>query len=270
LSQRRSVIAAEKRDPLAQVHYIGHATVLVDIGRIRILTDPILRDRVFFLQRHGPNPAPGLLAERPPDIVLLSHLHHDHVDLPSLRRLPSTTTVIAPMGSARYLKRWAGVHVHQMSEGDSVQLSDVEITALPADHGQPITPARPAHSCMSYLIRNRLSVYFAGDTDLFEGMYEIGREFDLDLALLPVWGYSHRVGPGHLTPFTAAQALDRLQPRIAVPIHWGSLRYLGPDSLWQGRSFLSQPPLAFAEFASSLAPQTEVRVLQPGESTSLN
>jgi L-ascorbate metabolism protein UlaG (beta-lactamase superfamily) len=267
---RYRFIAARKRDSLTQVHYIGHATVLVDIGRIRVLTDPILRDRVFFLQRQGRNPAPDLLAERPPDIVLLSHLHYDHVDLPSLRRLPSTTTVIAPMGSGRYLKRWAGVQVHQMGEGDSVQVSDVEITALPADHDQPISMGRPLHACMSYLIRNHLSVYFAGDTDLFEGMYEIGREFHLDLALLPVWGYSHRLGPGHLTPFTAAQALDRLQPRVAVPIHWGSLRYLGPDALWQGRNFMRRPPYAFAEYASCLAPQTEVRVLQPGESTSLN
>jgi L-ascorbate metabolism protein UlaG (beta-lactamase superfamily) len=244
--------------------------VVVDIGRIRVLTDPILRDRVFFLQRHGRNPAPDLLDERPPDIVLLSHLHYDHADLPSLRRLPSTTTVIAPMGSGRYLKRWAGVQVHQISEGDSVQVSDVEITALPADHGQPISLARPSDTCMSYLIHNHLSVYFAGDTGLFEGMYEIGREFDLDLALLPVWGYSHHVGPGHLTPLTAAQALNRLQPRIAVPIHWGSLRFLGPDYLWQGVDYLSQPPYAFAEYASRLAPQTEVRVLQPGDSTILN
>ena len=100
---------------MANVNYIGHATVLVDIGQIRVLTDPILRDRVLFLQRHGRNPAPELLEERPPDIVLLSHLHYDHADLPSLRRLPTTTTVIAPRGSGKYLERWAGVQVHDVS-----------------------------------------------------------------------------------------------------------------------------------------------------------
>jgi L-ascorbate metabolism protein UlaG (beta-lactamase superfamily) len=71
---------------LAHINYIGHATVLVDIGRIRVLTDPILRDRVFFLQRQGHNPAPSLLADRDPDLVLISHMHYDHADLPSLPR----------------------------------------------------------------------------------------------------------------------------------------------------------------------------------------
>ncbi len=255
---------------MATVNYIGHATVLVDIGRIRVLTDPILRDRVFFLQRHGQNPAPQVLAERPPDIVLLSHLHYDHADLPSLRRLPPTTTVIAPKGSGKYLARWAGVEVHEVTEGDRVQVADVEITALPADHGQALSIPRPMEACLSYVMRNRLSVYFAGDTDLFEGMRDVGRDFDLDLALLPVWGYSYRVGAGHLTPLSAAQALNRLQPRVAVPIHWGSFRFMGPHSVWKWVDYLNTPPHAFASHAARLAPQTEIRVLQPGEWTSVN
>jgi L-ascorbate metabolism protein UlaG (beta-lactamase superfamily) len=255
---------------LANVNYIGHATVLVDIGQIRVLTDPILRDRVLFLQRHGRNPAPQLLEERPPDIVLLSHLHYDHADLPSLRRLPAETMVIAPRGSGKYLERWAGVQVHEVTEGDRVQVADVEITALPADHGQAHAIPRPMDACLSYVMRNHLSVYFAGDTDLFEGMHDVGQEFDLDVALLPVWGYSHRVGTGHLTPLTAAEALTRLRPRVAVPIHWGSLRLMGPDSVWRWAHHLSTPPYAFAQHAERLAPETQVRVLRPGEWTAVN
>jgi L-ascorbate metabolism protein UlaG (beta-lactamase superfamily) len=255
---------------LATVNYIGHATVMVDIGELRVLTDPLLRDRVLFLQRHGRNSAHELLAERTPDIVLLSHLHYDHADLPSLRLLPSTTTIIAPKGSGKYLNRWAGVEVYEVTEGDKVQVADVEITALPAAHGQAHTITRPMDSCLSYVMRNRLSIYFAGDTDLFDGMYDVGQDFDLDMALLPVWGFSHRVGAGHLTPLTAAQALNRLQPAVAVPIHWGSFRFLGPDSLWQGANHLTFPPHAFAEHASHLAPDTDIRVLQPGEMTVLN
>lgn len=255
---------------MAQVNYVGHATVLLDIGQIRVLTDPILRDRVLFLQRHGRNPAPGLLEERPPDIVLLSHLHYDHADLPSLRQLSPATTVIAPRGSGRYLARWAGVEVYEVSEGDKVQVADVEITALPANHGLPISFLRPMDTTLSYVMRNRLSVYFAGDTDLFAGMRDIGQDFDLDLALLPVWGYSHRVGSGHLTPLTAAQALNHLQPRVAVPIHWGSLRFMGPDAVWQLAEHMSEPPHAFAGHASRLAPRTEVRILRPGQWTALN
>lgn len=242
---------------------------MVDIGRIRVLTDPILRDRVFFLQRHGQNPAPDLLEEHPPDIVLLSHLHYDHADLPSLRRLPATTPIVAPRGSGKYLARWAGVQVHEVSEGDTFRVADVEVTVLPADHRWGLSLPRPMTTCLSYVMRNRLAVYFAGDTDLFAGMQDIGQDFDLDLALLPVWGYSHRLGAGHLTPLTAAQALARLRPRVAVPIHWGSLRYPGPFSLWEQMGFLSAPPRAFAEHAMHLAPETEIRVLQPGEWTAI-
>jgi L-ascorbate metabolism protein UlaG (beta-lactamase superfamily) len=255
---------------LIEINYIGHATVLVEIGKIRVLTDPVLRDRVFFLQRHGSNPAPSLLEEHPPDIVLLSHLHYDHADLPSLRRLPPETTVIAPRGSASYLQRWARVQVHEVIEGDKVQVADVEISVLPADHGWGVSIPRPMTTCLSYVMENRLSVYFAGDTDLFEGMREVGQQFDLDMALLPVWGYSHRVGAGHLTPLTAAQALNRLQPRVATPIHWGSFRFVGPHAVWDTVDYLKDPPQAFAEHASRLAPQTEIRVLQPGEWTTLN
>jgi L-ascorbate metabolism protein UlaG (beta-lactamase superfamily) len=119
-------------------------------------------------------------------------------------------------------------------------------------------------------MQNRLSVYFAGDTDLFEGMKEVGQDFDLDMALIPVWGYGHRLGEGHLTPFTAAQALNHLRPRVAVPIHWGSLRYWGPEALWKRADYLSQPPHLFAQHAGHLSPQTTVQVLQPGEGTALH
>jgi L-ascorbate metabolism protein UlaG (beta-lactamase superfamily) len=252
---------------LAHVTYVGHATVLIDTGSIRILTDPFLRDRLAFLRRHGANPAPALLEDRAPDIVLISHLHYDHADLPSLRRLPATTTVIAPKGSGKYLARSAGVSVHEMVEGDSVSLPGVEITAMPADHGSAISISRPMSRCLGYVLRNHFSIYFAGDTGLFEGMAEIGRDFDLALALLPVWGYSPHVGDGHLTPLTAAQALQHLRPRIAVPIHWGSLRPVGPYALWKKANYLSRPPRSFAQHAAHMAPATEVRVLQPGQST---
>ncbi|MGD8794732.1 MAG: MBL fold metallo-hydrolase [Anaerolineae bacterium] len=270
LPQPGSVNATNKGFLLARINYIGHATVLVDIGQIRVLTDPVLRDRLFFLQRHGKNHAHDLLGARQPDVVLLSHLHYDHADLPSLRMLHDTTTVIAPRGSGAYLKRWAGIQVEEISEGEKVQVGDVEITALPADHGPNFTLPRPMTSCLSYVMRNHLSVYFAGDTDLFEGMYEVGHDFDLDLALLPVWGYSYRVGPGHLTPATAAQALARLHPRIAVPIHWGALRLPGPYALWDRADHMNFPPHDFAAHAARVAPQTEVRVLQPGEWTPLD
>ncbi|MBN1661392.1 MAG: MBL fold metallo-hydrolase [Anaerolineae bacterium] len=255
---------------MAKINYIGHATVLMDIGQLRVLTDPILRDRVFFLQRHGPNPAPPLLKERQPDVVLLSHLHYDHADLPSLRALPGDIPVLVPRGAGSYLAQRAGVLVHEMSAGDTVRIRDVDITALPANHGRSWSLPLPMSACLGYVVQNRLSVYFAGDTDLFDEMEDVGQAYDLDLALLPVWGYSYRVGEGHLTPCTAATALQRLRPRVAVPIHWGALRLPGPHALWHRADHMHSPPHSFAAHAARVAPGTEVRVLQPGEWTRLN
>ncbi len=235
-----------------------------------MLTDPLLRDRVTFLQRHGDNPAPHMLAERSPEVVLISHLHYDHADLTSLRMLPGRTLVVAPHGSGRYLGRRTGLEVYEVRAGDRLRLADVEITALPAAHGEGFSLPLPGTACLGYALRNSMSVYFAGDTELFEGMHDVGREFDLDLALLPVGGFTPRVGAGHLTPRTAAEALLRLKPRVAVPIHWGAMRLPGPHALWNSADYLKRPPYTFAEHASLLSPGTDVRILQPGESTTVN
>ncbi|HSJ58844.1 MAG TPA: MBL fold metallo-hydrolase [Anaerolineae bacterium] len=255
---------------MAKINYIGHATVLMDIGQLRVLTDPILRDRVFFLQRHGANPAPALLEERLPDVVLISHLHYDHADLPSLRALPADVPVLVPHGAGSYLARRTGVSAHEMRAGDTVRIRDVDITALPANHGSAWSLPLPASPCLGYVVQNRLSVYFAGDTDLFDEMEDVGQDYDLDLALLPVWGYSYRVGEGHLTPSTAATALRRLRPRVAVPIHWGALRLPGPHALWHMADHMHSPPHAFAAHAARVAPKTQVHVLKPGEWLTLN
>jgi L-ascorbate metabolism protein UlaG (beta-lactamase superfamily) len=162
------------------------------------------------------------------------------------------------------------VQIHELAEGEKIQVTDVTITALPANHDLRLSIPRPVVPCVGYVMQNHFSVYFAGDTDLFEEMYDIGQAFALDLALLPVWGYGHRLGNGHLNPLTAAQALTRLQPRIAVPIHWGSLRFPGPDSLWQAAPHMNTPPYAFANHAAYLSPETQVRILRPGQWTAIN
>ena len=107
-------------------------------------------------------------------------------------------------------------------------------------------------------------VYFAGDTDLFDEMDQLGQ---LDLAMLPVWGWGTSIGEGHLDPIRAAEAARRLRPRVAIPIHWGTFLPIG--TLRRHGHRLHDPPREFARLTAEAAPAVEVRVLEPGESTVL-
>jgi L-ascorbate metabolism protein UlaG (beta-lactamase superfamily) len=244
--------------------YIGHATTLVRLDGTSILTDPVLGSWLGPLRRQGPKP-PGDLPEIA-DLILISHLHRDHLDLPSLRRLPRSTPLVIPHGEARWADKAGAEEVHEIRLGETIAVDDTEVTAVPAIHdgyrglhrGREIIP-------LGFLIRkgNR-TVYFAGDTDLFPAMSKLG---PLDLALLPVWGWGPSIGEGHLDPERAAQALEMLRPRLAVPIHWGTLYPVGLGRLRPAP--LSEPGFEFARFAERLAPEVEVRVLQPGSETAL-
>lgn len=244
-----------------EVTYLGHSTVAIASPTTTLLTDPLLRQSLFGLlrRRHPPIDLDriGLV-----DAVLISHLDHDHLDLGSLRMLPAGTRIIAPRGSRGLLLRKGLGPVSEVDPDDRVQVGDLHITAVPAAH-RPRRPGAPRAGAVGYLIEGGSRTYFAGDTDLFEGMAELAGDH-LDLALLPIGGWGPTLGPGHLDPARAARALPLLRPRIAVPIHWGTYTPVGAGRLWPW--LLESAPARFAEQAREQAPDCEVRVLEPGES----
>jgi L-ascorbate metabolism protein UlaG (beta-lactamase superfamily) len=238
--------------------WLGHSTVLMELGGQRLLTDPALRGRVFHLRRHGEPPGPpGSI-----DAVLISHLHFDHLDLPSLRVLEPQPRVVCPTGSGALLARAGFPDPIELLPGESVALGDVSVTATPAEHRGTRRPGGPAVRPLGFVLRAERSIYFAGDTDLFDEMSVLG---PVDLALLPVAGYSPKLGPGHLDARRAAEAAALVRARIAVPIHWGTFH---PITQARGRWF-TEPPERFAAYARELAPEVDVRVLSPGESLAL-
>ena len=243
--------------------YIGHATTLIRLGGTAVLTDPMLRPGLGPLRRQGQPPPPAL--PKLPEAVLISHLHRDHLDIPSLRRVPSKTPIVVPRGAARVVAK-AGRHpVVELGRGETVSIGEVEVTAVPAEHGGRRGRWGREIEPLGFVIRNdERSVYFAGDTGLFDEMSELG---PVDVALLPVWGWGPSVGEGHLDPGTAARALTLVRPRLAVPIHWGTF-YPAGVRRWRPDP-LVEPPHEFARLARELAPEVEVRVLQPGSETSL-
>lgn len=253
------------------VQWWGHSAATVWLDAVQVVTDPILRRRVGFLHWAGYRPpASDVLAT---DVVLLSHLHHDHTDLPSLRRFGSGTTIVVPVGGGPLLRGVVAGPVVELGVGDSVPVSTasasapatVTVTATAANHdgGRSGGPDAPA---LGYLVRGSRSVYAAGDTDLFDGMRDVAAgagPSGLDLALLPVGGWGLSLGRGHLDPERAAEAVTLLRPRVVVPVHWGWLRVPVARRLRPDRYVT--PGRRFAELVASAAPDCRVLMPTPGE-----
>jgi L-ascorbate metabolism protein UlaG (beta-lactamase superfamily) len=249
----------------ADITYLGHATVLIEMSGTKIITDPVFRDRLWFLKRdNARHPFSHELDGI--DAVVLSHMHFDHMDYPSLRAIPRETPIIAPRGARRYLRNKVPHEVIEMEEGDALKLGGVTVNATPSNHESGFYwPFWFPTSVLSFLFEGSQTVYFVGDTALFDSMVDLGRNYNIDTALLPVWGFGPYIRGDHMSPAEAATALSALSPRTAIPIHWGTLRPMGP--VWRKMSFLTDPPLSFSVHAARFAPETEVRVLNPGERT---
>ncbi len=248
-----------------RITFVGHATVLIEVGGRRVLTDPVLRPRMLrVIHRHADEP-PAHITEAV-DAVLISHLHHDHLDFPSLKRLDRATRIVVPAGGARTVRRRGFSDVVELRAGERAELGGLEVVATPALHEGRRFKIGPMVRAAGYEIRSGgRGIYFAGDTDLFDEMAELAGR--IDVALLPIAGWGPRLGKGHLNPRSAAEATALIRPRVVIPIHWGTL--IRFDLQPEATEFLGGPPREFAEALRELAPEAELAVLQPGESLDL-
>ena len=248
--------------PTSSLRFFGHATVLLELDGVRVLTDPLLIDRLGPLQRHGERFARTLLGRV--DVVLISHAHHDHLHVSSLRSLAGRPRIVVPRGTARFLRGLDNA-IFEAEPGERVRVDAVELEAVHAEHDvrRGIFGARLL--ALGYRIAGSSALYFAGDTDLFPQMADLAGA--IDVALLPVWGWGPNLGRGHLDPRRAAEAVALMRPRVAVPIHWGTFYPLGLSHVWPRP--LADPPRAFARAVAELAPATEVRILAPGAAMTL-
>ncbi len=233
--------------------WLGHSTVAIELDGLHVVTDPLLTRRVAHLWRSS---VPEF--DRTVDAVLLSHLHWDHFHLPSLKRLAVGATVVVPRGSERLVSRVGFASVVGVRGGDTVRVGEVEVTVTHAEHAAS-RRGRARSEAVGYVLRGSRSLYFAGDTDLFDGMRDLR---GLDVALLPVAGWGRTAGAGHLDVTKAVGALELLEPRHAVPIHWGTFAPFGLDTL-------RGPAAAAEDFRTEAArrtPDVEVHVLPLGGS----
>ncbi|NBE52275.1 MBL fold metallo-hydrolase [Streptomyces boluensis] len=247
-----------------EITWWGHATCTVADSGVRVLTDPLFARRLGHLRRRrGDAPAPRA---RTADLALVSHLHADHLHLPSLAQLEPGTRLLVPLGAADAvpgLRRLAGLSVTELAPGDEVTVRGLTVRAVRARHDGRRLPYGP-HRCpaLGFVLSGEARTYFAGDTGLFDSMAdEVG---EVDVALLPVGGWGPYLGHGHLDAERAAVALARLGPRSAVPVHYGTYWPIGMDAV-RPHEFHA-PGDEFVRHAARLAPEVAVHRLGHGES----
>lgn len=251
-----------------EITWWGHATVAVRDSGVRVLTDPLLVPRLAHLRRRRGALPPESAAVA--DVVLVSHLHADHLHPGSLARLAPGTRVVVPRGATAAvsgLRRLASrLELTEVDEDDEIRVGAVTVRAVPAAHdGRRLPYGRRRAATLGYVVQGEARTYFAGDTGLFDGLAD--RVGPVDMALLPVGGWGPYLGPGHLDARRAAEALRLLDARCAVPVHYGTYWPIGMDAI-RPHEFHS-PGDEFGRQAARLAPGTEIHVLEHGTSVRL-
>ena len=256
-----------------KITYIGHATLLLEIGRTRILTDPNFDARLGkFLPRVSP---PGIALGALPtlDALLLTHAHADHLSFKSLDALPRDIPLFAPPVVARWLRGRGYAHATDLAPDEETRIGDVTIHAALATHrGNRYGVDRWRSAANMYLLDTGTeSCFFAGDTALVPDTHHLvhsrlvsnGRA--LDVALLPIgyapwWKLGFR--RGHLTHDDALELFERLGGRVFVPYHWGTFHHVtsrAHDAIERLTERLAEHHLRAA-----------VRILEPGETLELS
>ena len=215
------------------ITWIGHATFLVQIGGLNILTDPNWNDRASPVRFVGPKRIvpPGIRFEHLPKIhaVVISHDHYDHLDERTVRRLISAhqPRFYVPLGVKPLLTGFGARDVVELDWWESVTQRGVTFTATPAQHssGRWLRDQNQRLWAAWAVTTPDNRLFFGGDTGYFTGFKTIGERLGpFDVALLPIGGYSgwgaHH--PNHLNPEEAVQVLEDVRAKLLVPMHWGT------------------------------------------------
>lgn len=273
------------RDSLTAT-WIGHSTVLVQLGGLNILTDPIWSQRASPLRALGPRrvvPPGAAIESLPPlDLVLLSHNHYDHLDAPTVRRLARLhpdALWMAPLGLSPILRRSGVGRISELGWWEETTAGAATVAATPARHfsARGFTDRMRTLWCGWTVRAAGHALYFAGDTAYHPEFAKIGERFGpFDIVLLPIGAYDPRwfMERVHVDPEEAVRAylevsgdsLDAARssrpPHIALAIHWGTFKLTDEP--------MDEPPRrARAAWRAAGLPDEELWILRHGETRAL-
>lgn len=242
------------------ITWLGHATVLIELDGARVLTDPVLRSHIGPLVRVSPTSA----LHEPVDCALLSDLHRDHADLPTLRRLARSGPLIVPPHARHWLEGKGISDVQELAPSRAVTVGHLNVTATRGRHDPRRHLFGPIAQPLGYLLSTSRSVYFCADTAALPEMADLRGL--VDVALLPIAESRPRMGHRgtghrHLDPEGAAAAAALINPSVVIPIQWGAFSPGGASGRRGGHAAVQE----FAAHARRYAPRAQVRILDPAE-----
>jgi L-ascorbate metabolism protein UlaG (beta-lactamase superfamily) len=211
------------------VGWLGHASVLLQFGTTRLVSDPALESRIGLGRgwlKLGPRRysepalAPRQLA--PLDGILLTHAHMDHTDRGTLARLPRRAHVVVQAGNRDLVRRFA--HVSELAWGDATRVKDVHVTAMPARHWGARLIWDRHRGYGSYLLEWRgQRVLVVGDTAETDVFHPLGDRGGVDVAVIPIGAYDPWIA-NHVSPEQAWAMARAMGARHVVPVHHGTFR----------------------------------------------
>lgn len=255
------------RELHASLTWVGHASFVMRLGGLLVATDPVFSERI-----QGVVPrlvAPGVVPEAipPVDVVLVSHNHYDHLDLPSLKRIGPAALYVVPVGNGATLKRAGLPRVVELDWWETHREGALEVTLVPARHWSMRAPwDRNDGLWGGFVVRGpEGTAYHSGDTAFFDGFAEIrARCGPVDWAMLPVGAYEPRwfMEPQHMNPDDALRAFELLAARVMVAMHWGTFVLTDEPA--------SEPPARTREgFAARGWDPSRLWVMEVGETRAL-
>ncbi len=224
-------LKANRTEPT--VTWVGHSTLLIQLDGITILTDPQWSDRASPVSFAGPRRVmpPGIQFEDLPpiDLVLISHDHYDHLDVPTITRLAAThqPLFLVPLGLKAWFVDLGITNVEEFDWWDNRAMKGLTITCVPAQHFSSRTPwDRNQRLWSGWAVAGRAKrLFFAGDTGYYDVFKEIGSRLGpFDFAAIPIGAYMPPaiMKMTHLTPEEALQVFADVKGRRFVAIHWGT------------------------------------------------